>query len=172
MFRYVKTLRLSLFYLVVALWPMLQTTSGMIGRGWLLLIGVALLGAGIFITNPITDATPRIANTLHTICGALVILTFPIVATLVAGSLARNQAWASGQPRLVWETFLVWFGMGAFFGSIIISRAINPAAGRVGPQVYLGWPNRFMVVTYQIWLIRAALLTVLLPKSKVAHLRA
>jgi hypothetical protein len=40
--------------------------------------------------------------------------------------------------------------------SIIVSSVINPAAGRVGPQVYQDWPNRFMVVVYPIWLILIA----------------
>jgi len=71
----------SVLALLVALWPYLRTIGGMIGRGWLLLIGVALFGAGIFKTNPITDTTIRTANSLHALCGAFVILTFPIAAS-------------------------------------------------------------------------------------------
>jgi hypothetical protein len=52
---------------------------------------------------------------------------------------------------------LVWLSLLVFFGSIIVSDAINPSAGRVGPEVFLGWPNRFLVVAYQIWLIIIAL---------------
>ena len=51
---------------------------------------------------------------------------------------------------------LVWLGLIGFFGSIILSNAINPAAGRVGPEVYQGWPNRFMVVVYNVWLMVVA----------------
>lgn len=147
----------SVLALLIALWPSSQTIGGMIGRWWLVLIGVALFGAGIFKTNAITDTTPNMANSLHTLCGAFVIMTFPIAASLVAGSLARNQEWVSARRGLLWVTFLVWFGMLAFFASIIISNAINPSAGRVGPEVYLGWPNRFMVVAYHIWLVTVAL---------------
>jgi hypothetical protein len=145
--------------LLVALWPTLRTMGGRIGRWWLLVIGIALFGAGVFITNPITDPTPSTANSLHTLCGAIVILTFPIAASIVARSLTRNQEWASARRRLVWATFLVWFGLLAFFASIIISKIINPSAGRVGPDVLLGWPNRFMVVAYHLWLIVVALHT-------------
>jgi hypothetical protein len=143
--------------LLVALWPTLRTMGGRIGRWWLLVIGIALFGAGVFITNPITDPTPSTANSLHALCGAIVILTFPIAASIVARSLTRNQEWASARRRLVWATFLVWFGLLAFFASIIISKIINPSAGRVGPDVLLGWPNRFMVVAYHLWLIVVAL---------------
>jgi len=147
----------SVLSLLAALWPFLRTISGKIGRWWLLLLGVALFGAGIFKTNAITDTTIRTANTLHTICGALVILTFPIAASLAARSLAQNEEWAVARRQLLWTTLLVWLGMIVYFGSIIISNSINPTAGRVGPHVLQGWPNRFMVVFYNFWLILAAL---------------
>jgi hypothetical protein len=43
-------------------------------------------------------------------------MTFPIAATLVAGSLARNQAWTTARRRLLWGTLLVWVGLLVFFG--------------------------------------------------------
>jgi hypothetical protein len=92
-----------------------------------------------------------------------------ILLSLVAGSLARNQEWATARRRLLWGTLLVWFGQLAFFGSIIASNAINPLAGRVGPEVYLGWPNRFMVVVYLIWLIIVALQSARTPGRTVAE---
>jgi hypothetical protein len=147
----------SVLALLVALWPSLRTLGGAIARGWLVLIGVALFGAGIFITNPITDNVQSTANTLHTLCGALVILTFPMAASLAAGSLARNEAWATARRVLLWATLLVWFGLVAYLGSIILSNAINPTAGRVGPHVLQGWPNRFMALVYHVWLIVVAL---------------
>jgi len=147
----------SVLALLIALWLTLQGVSGLIARGWLMLIVAALFGAGIFKTNPITDTTTvSTANTLHTLCGAIVILTFPIVASLISGTLSRNPTWAQARGQLLWTTLLVWFGQLAFFGSIIISNAINPSAGRLGPEVYLGWPNRFMVVVYVIWLVTVA----------------
>ena len=142
--------------LLVALWSSLRTIGGKIGYVWLVLIGVALFGAGIFVTNAITDTTPSTANTLHTLCGAFVILTFPIASSLVVGSLRRNEEWNATRRHLFWVEILVWLSMFAFFGSIIVSTAINPSAGRVGPEVYLGWPNRFLVAVYNVWLITIA----------------
>jgi hypothetical protein len=55
-------------------------------------------------------------NNLHTLCGSIVIMTFPIAATLVAGSLVRTQAWATARRRLLWGTLLVWVGLLVFFG--------------------------------------------------------
>ena len=142
---------------LVALWHFLNTIRGMIARGWLMLIVAALFGAGIFKTNAITEPATSTAHNLHALCGAIVILTFPIVASLISGSLSRNQTWADVRGRLLWGTLLVWFSQFAFFGSIIISRIINPSVGRVGPEVYLGWPNRFLVVVYILWLVFVAL---------------
>jgi len=46
-----------------------------------------------------------------------------------------------------------WMMRLAFFGSIIVSNIINPSAGRVGPEVFLGLPNRLMVSAYCLWII-------------------
>ena len=146
----------SVLSLLVALRGSLRTMGGKVGYVWLVLIGIALFGAGIFATNAITDTTPSTANSLHTLCGAFVIMTFPIASSLVVGSLARNEKWSAVRRQQFWMEILVWLSMFAFFGSIIISTAINPSAGRVGPEVYLGWPNRLMVVIYNIWLITIA----------------
>jgi len=143
----------STLTLLIAIWSSLESTGGVIGRWWFVLIVLALFGAGIFKTDPITEITNSIENNLHTLCGAIVILTFPIAATLVKNSLLQNNAWMAMQVRLNIATYLIWFGMVAFFASIIISRVIDPSAERVGPKVYLGWPNRFMVLTYALWLI-------------------
>jgi hypothetical protein len=146
----------SVLSLLVALWGSLRTLGGKIGYVWLVLIGIALFGAGIFVTNEITDTTISTANTLHTLCGAFVIMTFPIASFLVVGSLARNEEWSATRRQQFWVEVLVWLSMFAFFGSIIVSTAINPSAGRVGPEVYLGWPNRLLVVVYNGWLITIA----------------
>jgi hypothetical protein len=152
----------SVLSLLIALWPSLPGLSGTIGRGWLVLIVAALFGAGIFKTNPITEHTPNPVNTVHTICGAIVILTFPVAATLAVRSLLHTPAWSASQGLLITVTVLAWIGMLAYFGSIVISGIKNPAtmtstsAEKFGPHVLQGWPNRIMVVIYLVWLIVVA----------------
>jgi hypothetical protein len=152
----------SVFAMLITIWPTLQPISGTISRWWFVLIVIALFGAGIFKTNPITENTPNRVNTIHTICGAIVILTFPIAATLAVRSLLHNPLWSASQGQLIFGTVLAWVGVVAYFASIIISGIINPSvvknpsAEKDGPHVYQGWPNRFMVVTYIIWLIIVA----------------
>ena len=137
----------SVFAILVTIWPFLQTIS----RLGFILIVIALFGAGIFKTNPITDNTPNWVNTIHALCGAIVIFTFPIVATLAISNLLHSQLWSVHQSVLIFGTVLTWIGIVAFFSSIIISRILEPSAGVFGPHIYLGWPNRFMVVTYIAW---------------------
>jgi hypothetical protein len=157
---------LSVLSLLIALWPSLQGVRGLIARGWLMLIVAALLGAAIFKTNAITEPATSTAHNLHALCGAIVILTFPIVASLISGSLSRNPTWADAKPGLLWVTLLAWLSQLAFFGSIIVSRIINPSASRVGPGVYLGWPNRFLVVVYIGWLVMVASRVTQLPRPR------
>jgi hypothetical protein len=146
----------SVLTLFIAVWSSLNSPGGIIGRWWFVLIVLALFGAGIFKTDPITEITNNPVNTLHTLCGAIVILTFPTAATLVKNSLLQNSAWMAAQGQLTFGTFLIWFGMISFFASIIISRMIHASTERIGPKVYLGWPNRFMVITYVVWLMIVA----------------
>ncbi len=147
----------SVLALLITIWPFLQPISGAISRWWFVLIVFALFGAGIFKTNPITDRTPNPVNTVHTICGAIVILTFPIAASLTVRSLLYNPMWAANQAWLIFGTVLIWIGLVAFFASIIIARIKDPLAGEEGgPRVYQGWPNRFMAVAYIVWIMIVA----------------
>lgn len=143
----------SVLALQAVLHPYLRTRSGKVGRWWLVLIGIALFGAGIFVTDPITNITTSATNRLHTLAGAIVIFTFPIAATLVARSLARSAEWRASRRWLWWPTLLVWLGLIAYVGTLTLSVMTNPSAGRSGPEVLQGWPNRLMVVVYAVWLI-------------------
>jgi hypothetical protein len=144
----------SLLALLNTIWPSLQPISGTISRWWFVLIVMALFGAGIFKTDPITDQTSSRVNTIHKICGTIVILTFPIAATLAVRSLLHNPLWSAYQGLLILGTALVWIGMIAYFASIINARIKDPTAGEAGGlHIDMGWPNRFNVVTYIVWIM-------------------
>jgi small-conductance mechanosensitive channel len=115
-----------------------------------------LFGAGIFKTDPIMETTKSISNKLHTICGSLVILTFPILATILCFRYTKLNL-ANDSVLLIGITVLTWITQLSFFSSISISQKKDPKAGRVGPTIYLGWPNRIMVLIYVLWLIAFAI---------------
>ena len=149
----------SVLALLITIWPFLQPISGTISRWWLFLIVIALFGAGIFKTNAITENNPNPTNTLHSICGAIVILTFPIAATLAVRSLLHNTLWSAYLGLLIFGVALAWIGMVVYFATIIISRIRDPKAGEVGSShILMGWPNRFNVVTYIVWIIVIAVI--------------
>jgi hypothetical protein len=147
----------SLLALLISIWPYLVPISGTVSRWWFLLIGIALFGAGIFKTDPITADTGSWINIIHKICGTIVILTFPIATTLAVRSLLHNPLWSAYQSLLIFGILLTWIGVVVYFAAIIISRIKDPKVGEAGhPPVYMGWPNRFDVVTYITWIIIAA----------------
>jgi len=147
----------SLLTLLITIWPSLQSTSGIISRWWFILIVVALVGAGIFKTDPITHDTNSLVNTIHKICGTIVIFTFPIAATLAITSLLYNSLWSVYRGSLILGTALAWVGMLAYLASIIIARIKDPKAGEAGgPHIYMGWQNRFNVITYIVWIMVVA----------------
>ncbi len=149
----------SVLALLITIWPNLQPITGTISRWWFILIVIALFGAGVFKTDPITEDTNNRINIIHKICGVIVILTFPIAATLAVRSLLHNPMWSSYQGALIFGIVLAWIGLVTYFGTIIISRIKDPKAGVAGhPPVYMGWPNRFNVATYIIWIIIVAVI--------------
>jgi hypothetical membrane protein len=146
----------SVLTLQVALRTSIRTTSGKIGRWCLAMIGVAMIGAGIFRTTASDDPNITAEAVIHLAFAAVVVLTFPLATSLVAGSLARHQDWVPVRRWLLWATVLVWFSLLAFFAWSIVASMIRPTAGSFSPQLLLGWPNRFVAVAYDIWLIVAA----------------
>ena len=119
---------------------------------WLTILVLALFGAGIFKTDPIMETTKGIVNSIHTICGSVVILTFPILATIICVRYIRLSA-INVRGILIVITVLAWVTQFGFFSSISISQKKDPKAGRIGPTIYLGWPNRVMVLVYTLWLV-------------------
>ncbi len=147
----------SVLALLFAIWPSLQLTSGAISRWWFAVIATAMFGAGIFKTDPITNDTNSLVNTIHKLCGVIVILTFPIAATLAVASLLQAPLWSASRSLLIFATLLAWIGMVVYFSTVIRARIKDPKAGEPGgPIVYMGWPNRFNVITYILWIVIVA----------------
>ncbi len=144
--------------LTISLWSTLETRSGKIGKWWMFIISIALFAAGIFATQPITDTVRGNIDQIHAVSGAIMIFTFPIVSILIAVNLSKQLSTKTERQLLFWITVLVWIGFIVFFSSIMIyGQQVKIRA--YGPDVLIGLPNRFMVLTYTIWLIIAGQLT-------------
>ncbi len=151
---------ISVLALLGTMWPYLLTIGGLISRWWFVVIVFALFGAGIFKTDPITEPTNSLVNTIHKICGTVVIFTFPLAATLATTSLLHSPLWSASRGLLIFGIVFIWVGMVTYFASVIVARSRNPQAGEPGgPHIFMGWPNRFNVVTYLVWIIIIAGIT-------------
>lgn len=151
-------LSLSLSYaaLFVAVRPHVRTLAGRVGLALLLLGIVGTFMGGVFITDPITasEAELTTAGKLHGVGALLGIPTLPLAATLISSALLRNERWARARRPLLWATALTWVGLIGF--GLATAVLLPRGGGGFGPDVAIGWPNRFLIVTYAVWLISVA----------------
>jgi Protein of unknown function (DUF998) len=146
------SLALSYVSLFVAIRSQLHTIAGRIGLALLLVSALGLIIAAIFTTDPITVSKEAVTTegTLHNLGGTLG-MAMPFAAGLIGWKLARNPAWSSAKRPLLWATGLALVAFVASFMSLGVM--VSQSGGRFGPDVLVGWPNRFEVVAYSVWLM-------------------
>jgi hypothetical protein len=140
--------------LFVALREQAKTWGGRAGLGFLLLAGAGLALAGAFTTDPITSAAPPTSSgRLHALGGTLC-MGMPLAAVLLSTDLARHPTWASARRSLVFTAGLAFLGFLVSAASLAI--LLSRSAGRFGPDVPVGWPTRFEILTYDLWFVAMA----------------
>lgn len=139
----------------IALRPHVHTLAGFIGLGCLLACSVALLGGGVFTTDPITATGDELTThgAQHGLSALLGMASMLFAATLINWSLRLNPAWASVRGRLIWSAALIWLSLVVFGVSVAV--LLPRGGGRLGPDVVIGWQNRLQMVTYCVWLVTA-----------------
>jgi hypothetical protein len=153
---------LSLWY---AIKPDLVTVGGRVGKWGLLLTAIAYFGAGLFYPDTSTglglpeDPTmvnrqavaPTLSASLHGLFGVIVIVSSPIVFSLLYRSLRKNPQWGLQLRGVRWATVLAWVGLLSLPVSLTLYYALQRPGGfdyRVIVSVF----NRFMILTYAAWL--------------------
>lgn len=136
---------------LLSTWSSPRSRAGSVGRWLFRGIGVAFIGAALFYPS----TNPGISPLIHGICGIVVIVTFPIAASLYTSGAARGRPLQKSR-RLLMATLLVWVGFISFAGSIAVLGASSRTAARSSATLRIGWQNRFMIVTYAAWIIAAA----------------
>jgi hypothetical protein len=149
-------LALSCLALLAAIRSQIRTTAGRIGVAFLSLSAAGMIIAAVFTTDPITASQDELTThgSLHGLGFLLGIPSFPIAATLVSRSLARNPAWPPARRSLLWTAVLVWIGLLVFVLSVAV--LLPRGGGEFGPNVPIGLPNRFLIVAYSVWLMMVA----------------
>lgn len=134
----------SCLSLALAIWAHVSN----IGSVLFTIEGLAFVGAGIFVTDPIsaTRGTETRSGILHNAFSLIVIVLFPVAATVVGVSLGNNAAWASVHGWLPAFYLLTWVGLVGFIGSGRYS-AKHPT------KPVIGYFQRFMVLTFAVYLI-------------------
>jgi hypothetical protein len=129
----------SSWALVIAVRSQVMTTGGKIGLVLLVMAGLGEALAAVFdVRRP----------ELHGLAGLLGIPTLPISAVLISFSLGRMQVWSSAKSVLLWTASLTWVSLA------LMAAAMLSLSGRiVGVKVPIGWPNRFLVAMYCLWVI-------------------
>lgn len=141
--------------LCVAIRSQLRTIVGRIGLGLLLVSALGLTIAAVFTTDPITATGDAVTTEgkIHNLGGTLGI-AMPFAAALVGWKLARNPAWSSARRPILWATGLALVAFVVSFVSLGVM--VSQSGGRFGPDVPVGWPNRFEVLAYSVWLMVVA----------------
>lgn len=142
--------------LFVALRSQVRTIGGKIGQALLVVSALGMTIAAIFTSDPITASQDELTThgNLHGLGALLGIPSFPIAATLISRSLARNQTWSPARHPVLWAVVLVWISLLVFILSVAVMLPQN--GGQFGPEVLIGWPNRFLIVAYSVWLMVVA----------------
>jgi hypothetical protein len=142
------SIALSCGALAAAIWvlPLL------LGSALLTICGVGFAGAGVFVTDPVSLAQRTLTRSgaLHVLFAFIVIVIFPIMATVVDIGVAGKVASASVHYWLPVLSALPWSGFLIFMGGTLIS-------GRI-PRTPLGYFERFLVLTYSLWLVAIAIM--------------
>jgi hypothetical protein len=138
--------------------------SGVFGKAGLLILFICFVGTvmvGVFVTDPMPEiGGPQNANiqltatgTFHMVGGSSALFLLPFAALLINLSLVfKNKSWGETKSILLITGFLPLLGLIGFIVHMMIY--IVPLGDYAyGPEVPLGWPARFLLLTYMIWLV-------------------
>ncbi len=147
----------SYITLFFAIKSTIKTSAGRFGLALLLLSGAGALMGGLFITDPIlTDKAQMTFHAkMHGLGFLLGVPGFPIAATLISLVLAHNKTKTYSRKRLFFATVFTWLGLGL---AILFTTLLLPkGGGKFNSDVKVGWPNRFLIISYASWIIIIAI---------------
>jgi hypothetical protein len=163
--------------LFIAIKSQIQCIWGNVGLGILLICAIGTVGVGVFTTDPMPTVTGpmtaqnalSITGLLHIISGGSALMLLPFAALMINLNLAgKNQAWASARRVLLWTAGLPLLGLVGFLVHLAFF-VIPLGENAYGPGVPIGWPPRFLFLTYMVWLITLALQAIKLSGEEAQH---
>jgi hypothetical protein len=128
-------------------------TKGVVGHNGLialLICTVAPIGVGLFVTDPLDTPPDQMTarGAVHAICGLVQLGLLPFAALLINLSFGRGTVVSMNARRVLqWTAGLPLLALVAFV--VHLSVYVIPVGDHAyGPNVPLGWPIRFVFLTY------------------------
>lgn len=143
---------LSSAALVFALRLHVHTRGGKIGLGLLLLASLGMALAAVF----------DVRQGLHSLATLLGNPPFVLAALLISHSLGQNPAWHPAWRSLRVASQLPWVSLLVMLTAVFVG--FSQTGGQSGSEMWIGWPNRLLVLAYCTWLVTTARWTARLGK--------
>jgi hypothetical protein len=136
---------------------------GKTGLVFLFLCFVGTVIVGLFVTDPYPPDFTITTTLVHTLGGTFGMFLLPVAAIIINLNLAnRNSRFSDVKNVLRWTAFLPLVAFVVFM--IHLNLYVIPLGENAnGEDVPIGYPPRFMFLTYHIWLI---ILATIIVKSK------
>lgn len=120
---------------------------------------IGTIGVGIFVMDSMPLAAQKglsITGMLHVIFGSSALMLLPFAALVINVNLVcRNPAWGRARRPLLWTAGLPTLSLAGFIAHMVIFL-VPLGENAYGPGVPLGWPPRFLLLSYMVWLITLA----------------
>lgn len=146
-------LGISYITLYIALRPQLpRTMMARIAIATLWISATGLIIAGLFVTDPlmVAESARTTSGKIHNLGGTLG-LAMPFAALLTSVAIIKNKTWAGSKRKLLGAAGLALAGF--LIAMISLGAMLSASGGKFGPEVSIGWPNRFEILAYCIWLL-------------------
>src|SRR5262245_16379167 len=136
--------------------PLAMTKPGKVGLTLILAAAAALVVTAIFAPDSIISSPDDLTGqgTVHSLASTLAGALFVAAALLITRTLARNPAWDGARSLLRWTAHLTWITLLLLYATLLIMLPQN--GGKFGPDVWIGWPTRFVVIAIATWNIAVA----------------
>ena len=141
--------------LFAALLPRVAALTGDIGLFFLLTAAVGLVMAARFRMDPVgtPQASMSSSGRMHGIAFLLGVPSMVLAVLLLSLSLGAQSIYASSPLMAI--AMVIWLSLVVMIGIMIMVGPGAPSDPN-GPERFVGWPNRLLMVGYAVWLIVAA----------------
>lgn len=150
-------LSISCFACFLSIRPQVKTRAGKTGAWLLFIVAISIIAAAIFVMDPVTAAKDELTihGNIHGLASMVGVPGLSVASLLVSFSLT------AGQPSK--KSLIIFLRLAALFtlfclGVLIVTVAtgLSRTGGKFGPDVWAGWSNRLLVISWCIWLMLMA----------------